>query len=97
MTQVEYVGYFILGLAFLISLIVGILQIVKYIKEPTQSLQQVVQSLQVVVGKLDENVENQTNMMMRYDKRLSRVESKQQAMEVNCARQGHYIKIRDET
>ena len=108
MTQVEYVGYFMLGLAFFVSLTVGIITIIRYAKENARQSEEradaqikaskaVVNELQIVVAKLGENFENQISLLTKFDKRLIRVENKQQEMEVNCARNGHYKKVRNET
>ena len=89
MTQVEYVGYFVLGLAFIVGLIVGILNIVRYAKEQSkhaeqqsQALVDVVTDLRIVVAKMGENVENQTSILSQIDKRMAKVEKKQADQEL---------------
>jgi len=93
-----------LGFAFVVGLVVGILNIVRYVKEQSkhseqqsQALVNVVTDLRIVVAKMGENVENQTSVLSQFDKRMAKVERKQAEQELNCARQGHYKKVRDET
>lgn len=103
MSQAEYIGYFMLGTAFLVGVVVGILNIIRYAKEQSkhaeqqsQALVDVVTDLRIVVAKMGENVENQTSILSQIDKRMAKVEKKQAEQELNCARQGHYKKVREE-
>lgn len=102
MSQVEYIGYFMLGLAFVVGLIVGILNIIRYIKEQSQHSQKqtsvlvdLVTDLRIVVAQMGQNIENQTNVLLQIDKRVAKVEKKQVDQDLNCARQGHFIKVRE--
>ena len=57
----------------------------------------IVTDLQIVMAAMGENFKNQNSLLTKFDKRLVRVENEQNDMKVNCARQGHYKKVRDET
>lgn len=108
MTQAEYVGYFMLGLAFLVSLTVGIITIIRFSREKSKqdadrteaqikAFEGIVTDLRIVIAEMGENFKNQNSLLTKFDKRLVRVENDQNEMKVNCARQGHYKKVRDET
>ncbi len=104
MSQVEYIGYFMLGLAFVVGLIVGILNIIRFAKEQSKHAEQqaqavvnVVTDLRIVVGQMGQNIENQTNVLLQIDKRVAKVEKKQADQDLNCARQGHFVKVREDS
>ena len=103
MSQAEYIGYFMLGTAFLVGVVVGILNIIRYAKEQSkhaeqqsQALVDVVTDLRIVIAEMGENFKNQNSLLTKFDKRLVKVENDQNDIKVNCARQGHYKKVREE-
>ena len=108
MTQAETIGSFMLGLTFVVTLTVGILAILRYSQEKYKqseerteaqinAFHQVVTELRIVVGKMGENFENQITLLTKFDQQLNKVVADQNEMKVNCARQGHYKKVRNET
>lgn len=83
MTPTEAIGVVVVAL-------ISILSLFALISKPFSSLTEAINKLNILVEKLSANLDNTEKLVQKLDTRLTRAEKKLQAIELNCAKSGHY-------
>lgn len=70
--------------------LISIITLFSLISKPFSSLTEAINKLNILVEKLSTNLDNTEKLVQKMDTRLMRAEKKLQAIELNCAKSGHY-------
>ena len=83
MNQAEMIGIVVIGLAALLGLFT-------VISKPFSNLTDAINDLKIVLSTMSKSLESTDKLVQKLETRVSKVEKKQQDIEINCARAGHY-------